>query len=34
LGRDPLQRTLEADAATYWQARVQTEDPARYYRRW
>lgn len=34
VGRDPLQRKFQSERDTYWQARAQTADPARYYRRW
>jgi hypothetical protein len=32
LGRDPLERTLDRSAATYWRSRKQPESAARYYR--
>ncbi|RIK65138.1 MAG: hypothetical protein DCC65_13240 [Planctomycetota bacterium] len=32
MGRDPLQRTLEPDAPSYWERRPVVTDPKRYYR--
>lgn len=32
LGRDPLQRRLDRDAASYWIRRPPPRDPARYFR--
>ena len=32
MGRDPLERTLDRSAATYWRRKKQPDSAARYYR--